>query len=129
MPTSSLEYNWTNVGTEWIGDKYIPPSERQKPMWTRSQILEAIETTIIWYDVPQDGSAIKLPMMPGLNINAIIEQCNIPHVSRVGHGNGLAPYGLLAIVGNYKNGRATIYALDAGDVCTILLSVFEPKES
>jgi len=120
---TEIQYYWTKVGEKHVGQ----PATADHPHWTRKYILEQIKT-IIWYDIPKDGSAVSLPMMPGENIKGVIKELRIPRVSRVGHGNGLAPYGLLAIVGNYKNGRATIYVLDAGDVCTPLLTVFEQKE-
>ena len=57
---------------------------------------------------------VHLPAMPGLAIKEVIKKLHIPKVSMVGYGHGLAPYGLIAVMGTWKDGAHIIYWLDTG---------------
>ena len=118
----NTQYNWTTVGVEFVGEeKHEYEGEHS---WTKDQILKAIEK-IEWFDasIPQE-----LPAIPGMAIQDTVEQLQIPRVQRIGHCSELAPYGLIGITGQYKDGLADIYAIDNGCKITPVLSVFTPKE-
>ena len=65
-------------------------------------------------------------MGPGMAIKEAIKTFKIPKVSRIATSNEMAPYGLLAVEGNYKNGRGHIFMFDDGlsvtPICTDLYS-------
>lgn len=103
--------NWTTVGLEEVEE-----DQRER--------VGAIFDRLEWLTPPVD-----LPACPGLNIEACIRELRIPKVSRVSYGHELAPYGLLGIEGNYKNGRALVYILDRGHDCLVLCSDFFPREA
>ena len=106
--------NWLTIGKEYT-DTYEK----------RAKILEAVKE-VEWFNMPAKGEALSLPMMPGEGIKAAIREFRIPKVSRVGHGRALAPYGLIAIEGNYSNGQAQIYLMDSGIELIPLFTDFSP---
>lgn len=115
------EQNWTLIGAEHIGHTRLE-SGRQL---TRPVVQRAIDG-LDWVDVV-DG--LELPMMPGLAIKTAISELNIPKPSKVAVSHELAPYGFVAIEGNYSNGRARVYVLDLGSTLVPLRSDFWDKEA
>ncbi|MES1975741.1 MAG: hypothetical protein V4472_25060 [Pseudomonadota bacterium] len=117
------EQNWTTVGAPYsTNPKY------------RSRILRDAKT-LTWVDV-SDGATHSLPMMPGEGIKAMIAQCHLPKVSKVGYGcvafggnqeDGFGDLGLYGVECHYRNGRAVVYAVDRGSDMLMVLSEFWPK--
>ena len=122
----TMQWNWTDIGKEYVGSKDRPATETSKPRWTQETVKAAIRN-ITWHDVPTDGTVVSLPMMPGEGIKSMIKEFHIPKVSRVGYAHDLAPYGLLAVEGNYANGTAQIYAVDSGTELIPLVTTLTPK--
>ena len=91
-----MRRDWTNVG------KCHSQGNEEK--------LSGMFERLNWLTPPCD-----MPMAPGEGIKGAIKELTIPRVSRVAYSHELAPYGLLGIEGNYKNGRVQIYLVDEGD--------------
>ena len=68
----------------------------------------------------------EMGMMPGEGIKAAIAKFRIPHVSLVAVSSEMAPLGLYAVEGNYKNGRARLYLVDSGTEITPVATDFFP---
>lgn len=115
---------WTSVGAP-----YTTPNRRP-------DILRAI-TTLEWHDVG-DGESVEVPALPGLTIDACIQQLHLPHVSQLAcqgseatvewrdedpEGQHYAIYGIQA---QYANGRARLYVIDTGTGAIPLASDFWP---
>lgn len=67
-----------------------------------------------------------LPAMPGMAINSLIREFKIPKVDEVGYMAIFDPVATIIMVrGHYKNGRATIYAVDIGVEIVPVLVDFE----
>lgn len=67
-----------------------------------------------------------LPAMPGMAINSLIREFKIPKVDEVGYAAIFDPVGTVVMVrGHFKNGRATIYAVDLGVEIVPVLADFE----
>ena len=113
MAEDTVARTWTKVGAAEMGRK-LDGGECNHTL-----VEEAVET-MRWQNVPCSMAA-----MPGLAVEAMIQQLRLPKVSRVGASNGLAPYSLIGVECNYKNGRAWVYALDSGTGITPLLSDFQ----
>ena len=90
-----MKRTWTNVGKEHTEGKEVELNE----------IFNRME----WHELPYTMGA-----MPGMGIKEAIKQFKIPKVSHVATSNELAPYGLLGIKAQYKNGNAIIYLVDEG---------------
>lgn len=101
-----MQRTWTKVGVEFTQNK-------------QERIAEAIKG-LEWCPIP-----CEMGMMPGEAIKTAIRQLKIPRVSKVACSHELAPYGLVAIEGNYKNGRGRVYLVDSGvDITPIVLDFF-----
>jgi hypothetical protein len=94
---------WTKIGEEYSRDN----QERIAGMIERLQ----------WRSL-----LCQMGMMPGEAIKTAIKAFHIPKVSLVANSPEMAPLGLLAIEGNYKNGRARIYLVDDGVSLTPICS-------
>ena len=105
-----MQRTWTKVGVEFTQNKQDHISE----------IIKRLE----WHPLP-----CEMGMMPGEGIKAAIRQLKIPKVSRVACSHELAPLGLLAIEGNYKNGRGRVYLVDSGTEVTPIVTDFFPGEA
>lgn len=110
--TAEMERTWTSVGSDHNGDD----SKRAR--------LAAIFDRLEWQELKPDTVEA---MMPALGIRAAIEELRIPKVSHYAISNELAPYGLYAIRGHYKNGRADIFLCDEGSSMVVLASDFYPE--
>ncbi len=102
-----MKRTWTEVGEEYTRDK-------------QGDIAAMIER-MEWHTLP-----CEMGMGPGIAIKEAIKAFKIPKVSRVATSNEMAPYGLLAVEGNYKNDRGQIFMVDDGlsvtPICTDLYS-------
>jgi hypothetical protein len=98
--------------------------------------VEAAIAALTWKPVPAGADGMRLPMSPGLAIEACIEQLKLPKVSAVAHdgylqwpdGPETAHFSILGIEANYSNGRARVYVLDTGTGCTPLAADFWASE-
>jgi hypothetical protein len=70
----------------------------------------------------------EMGMGPGMAIKEAIKAFKIPKVSRVATSSEIAPYGLLGVEGNYKNGRCQIFLVDDGLSVTPIRTDFYSKE-
>ena len=62
----------------------------------------------------------EFPMMPGMGINAAIQEFRMPKVSHVANSNRLAPYGFYGIRAHYSNGTVQLYLVDSGtELCPV----------
>ena len=104
-----MKRTWTEVGEKYTRDK-------------QGDIAAMIER-MEWRTLP-----CEMGMGPGMAIKEAIKDFKIPKVSRVATSNELAPYGLLAVEGNYKNGRGQIFMVDDGLSVTPLCTDFYSKE-
>ncbi len=95
---------------------YIVQLERHEQAWKAN-----IEWSVM---IP----GLSLPAMPGMAICESIRQLKIPKVTRVGHCPDLAPFGLVAIEGNYREGVVQVYVLDTGCECVPLCTDLTRKE-
>lgn len=107
---------WTKVGAV----EMTREADDGGPITTRDIVARAVDG-LTWHPVPCDLAA-----MPGMAINAMIQQLRLPKVSHVGSSNGLAPYGFVGARAHYKDGTAEVYAIDSGTEITPLLSDFHP---
>ena len=89
---------WTEVGKQHSGTEEA-----------KAGIQKAIDG-LDWSIKPGD----ELPMMPGLAINKLLKEFNLPKVSWLAISSDLAPYGFYGIEANYRNGRARICFVDEG---------------
>jgi hypothetical protein len=108
-----MERNWTTVAEAHNGT----PEQRNR--------LNGILARLEWLEI---GEGIEMAMMPGMAIDAAIDQLSIPKVTHVATSNEMAPFGLCGIRGHYKNGRADVYIVDEGDKVTVLASDFYPNK-
>ena len=108
-----MKRNWTSVGAD-----YNDTPEQKKHL---SDIFDGLS----WGELKQ---GLSLPMGPGMAIEEAIKELRIPKPSHYALSNELAPYGLIAIRGHFKNGRADVYLLDEGHQCVVLASDFHPKQ-
>lgn len=102
-----MQRTWTKVGEEYSKGK-------------QEQIAEFIKR-LEWQTLP-----CEMGMMPGDGIKAAIAKFRIPHVSQVAVSSEMAPLGLYAVEGKYKNGRARLYMVDAGTEITPIATDFFP---
>jgi len=98
---------WTTIGKKWNDTP-----EKKKAIQKAVKEIDWVKT--------EGNPNIKLPMMPGEGIKKVIATFHIPKVSALGWVSlpGYQAFGnraLLAVEGNYHNGRARIYVMDAGD--------------
>lgn len=100
-----MQRTWTNVAKEYTENKEDEIAE----MFNRLE----------WHELPYTMAA-----MPGMGIKEAIKQLNIPKVSHVACSHELAPYGLMGIIGHYKNGEAKVYLIDTGTEIIPLASDF-----
>lgn len=111
-----MKRNWTNVAKEHNG------TDQQK-----AKIGKAIKE-VEWFQVPKKGEPpLSLGMMIAEGLTQAIKEYNIPKVTHVGCSNALAPLGLLAIRGNYKDGPVDIYMLDCGSEIVPVCSELRDK--
>ena len=100
-----MKRTWTEVGEEYTRGK-------------QGDIAAMIER-MDWRTLP-----CEMGLGPGMAIKEAIKSFKIPKVSCVATSNEMAPYGLLAVEGNYKNGRGQIFMVDDGlsvtPICTDL---------
>ena len=101
-----MKRTFTNVGKEYTDGK-------QDEIGAMFERLE-------WHEIPY-----TMGMGPGLGIKEAIKQLRIPKVSHVADSHELAPYGLMGVIGHYKNGEARIYLIDIGTEVIVLASDFE----
>jgi len=104
-----LNRTWTEVGEQYTRDK--------------QEAIAAMIERMEWRTLP-----CEMGMGPGMAIKEAIKTFKIPKVSRVATSNEMAPYGLLAVEGNYKNGRGQIFMVDDGLSVTPLCTDFYSKE-
>ena len=104
-----MNRTWTEVGEEYTRDK-------------QGDIAAMIER-MEWRTLP-----CEMGMGPGIAIKEAIKDFKIPKVSRVATSNELAPYGLLGVEGNYRNGRGQIFMVDDGLSVTPICTDFYSKE-
>ena len=62
-----------------------------------------------WYLAPCD-----LPFMPGEAIRCLIREFRIPRVQQVATSHAMAPYGLVGVLGHWKNMHVIVWAVDTG---------------
>lgn len=122
MTTTDYTRTWTQVGAADVIGKRLEGGGRV----TRPAVERAIEA-LSWIDVPESDE-LSLSMIPGEGIKAAIKELRIPKVTQIAISHDLAPYGLYAIEGNYKNGRAVVYVVDLGSNLIPVASDFYPKE-
>ncbi len=89
----------------------------------KEEELDAMFERLEWPSIP-----CTLPMCLGLGLKEVIKELRIPKVDQVAYSHELAPYGLMGLKAHYRNGDATVYMIDEGDIITILASDFFPKE-
>jgi hypothetical protein len=104
-----LKRNWTKVGEEYTRDK-------------QGDITAMIER-MEWRTLP-----CEMGLGPGMAIKEAIKTFKIPKVSQVATSNEMAPYGLLAVEGHYKDGRGRIFLVDDGLSVTPICTDFYTKE-
>jgi hypothetical protein len=104
-----LKRTWTEVGVEYTRDK-------QRDI---AAMIERME----WRTLP-----CEMGMGPGMAIKEAIKAFKIPRPSRVATSNEMATYSLIAVEGNYKNGRAQIFMVDDGVSVTPICTDFYAKE-
>lgn len=126
---STCERTWTEIGAE-LFDRDL--ADRQGHNWAAGRpAVEQAMAEIEWEDVPADG-VIRGPMSPVLVLKELIEQLNLPRVTRYAYNaaiptrscEGSNCYGLLAVECNYKDGRCIVYAADRGTDALVLASDF-----
>lgn len=119
-PEQAPEREWAEVGTKFIRQS-IETSGRYP--WNDDVLLalrvliDAQIDALKW--VEPEGN---FPMSPGLFLQHVIEELNIPRVTAVAHNGVLelpdgpetATYSICGIEGNYRNGRVRLYILDSG---------------
>lgn len=118
-----MRRTWTETGAEYV--------ERLGQRSVEHEI-EAMEWTI-----KPEGGSTTVAAMPGMAINALIQELQLPKVTgfaisgfeRPGgpETDGFYP-GFYGIEANYRNGRARIYVLDVGSTLIPLVSDFFPAE-
>lgn len=100
--------DWTEIGKEV---KFEGPDEEailETEDERRARIIKAIEF-MEWH---RPGDSVG--MSQGMAINTAVKEFKIPRPSRFGISSGLAPYGLYAIVGTWKDGLRAVYFVDDG---------------
>ncbi|KKN59260.1 hypothetical protein LCGC14_0543590 [marine sediment metagenome] len=102
-----MKRTWTQVGKEHTEGKEAK--------------LNKVFNRLEWQSIP-----CTMPMAPGEGLKGVIKKLRIPKVSHVAYSHELAPYGLMGAKAHYKNGDATIYMIDKGDIITILATDFYP---
>ena len=100
-----MKRTWTEIGQEYTLDK--------------KEVIAAMIERMDWRTLP-----CEMGMGPGMAIKEAIKDFKIPKPSRVAMSNEMAPYGLIAVEGNYKNGRAQIFMVDDGVSVTPICSNF-----
>lgn len=101
-----------------IGATYNGTAQKKGQMSANIAKLE-------WQALPLEN----VPMAPGMAIEKLIQEFKIPKVSQVAWNVVVMNrYGLIGIEGNYKNGRARIYALDRGADLIPVAADFWTKE-
>jgi hypothetical protein len=116
--------DWTKIGREFYDEGTAYGLECRGA--ATQQIVARECDRLEWLEVPKDGSALELPMMPGEALKTMVRELHIPKVSHVGYSHGLAPYGLIAAFGHYKNADVKVYAVDKGTSTVILaMDVYE----
>jgi hypothetical protein len=115
---------WTSVGA-----RYTTPKRRP-------DVLRAI-STLKWRDVG-DSASVEIPAVPGLTIDACIQQLRLPRVSQLAWQGSEATvdwhdedpegqhYAIYGIQAQYANGRARLYVIDIGTGAFPLVSDFWP---
>jgi len=101
------ERNWTKIGKDYTEGK----EDRVGAIFDRME-----------WSMPE-----SMAMMPGLGIKECIKQLRLPKVTNVAVSHEMAPFGLIGVECNYKNGRARVFALDQGCEIVILCSDFYPN--
>ena len=104
-----MKRTWTEVGEKYTRGK-------------QGDIAVMVER-MEWRTLP-----CEMGMGPGMAIKEAIKAFKIPKVSRVATSNEMAPYGLLAVEGHYKNGRAQVLMVDDGVSITPICSDLYSKE-
>ena len=104
-----MKRTWTEIGQEYTRDK--------------KEVIAAMIERMDWRTLP-----CEMGMGPGMAIKEAIKAFKIPKPSRVATSNEMAPYGLIAVEGNYKNGRAQVFMVDDGVSVTPICSDFYAKE-
>ena len=113
FPSLSVpEIAWTEIGLPFTS---TPAA--------RAAVGDAI-AGLTWVPMAERRSK---PMMIALGLKTAIEQLRIPAVAYA-YDHALAPYGLLAIEGRYRNGTARIYLLDCGDETVVIRTDFTPNQ-
>jgi len=108
-----MERTWTNVGSEYNS------TEGQKTS------LSGMFNRLSWETIEQGK---EVAFCPGEAIKQAIRQLSIPKASHFAISNELAPYGLVAVRGHYKNGMAEVFIIDEGSSLTVLASDFYLKQ-
>ena len=111
-----MQRNWTSVGLE-----HVPVDQRE--------LVGAIFDRMEWQAVPVLGDGeLRLGAMPAECLSTMINELHITRVSHVAVSHEMAPCGLVAARGHYRNGRADVYALDLGHEAVVLCSDFYEGE-
>ncbi len=120
---TGAQRTWTEQGLAVMAEIHRDRSEDGRPM-TVALVQDAIER-MTWQEPPD-----RLPMSPGLAIQAIICRLELPRVDLISYRNwDLAPYGLYGIQANYRDGRVRFYVLDRGHELVVLATDLWDAES
>lgn len=120
---------WTNAGRALCDPAEVDKGRvliADDELGLRSAVVGGINA-LAWIDIV-DG--MELPFMQGEGIKTLIRELRIPKVDRIAfeshHRMWDEPYALYGIQGNYRNGRARIYAVDRGSDTIVVASDFYP---
>jgi hypothetical protein len=103
----SMELGWLSVGANDVAE--IGHDRLQK-------VIDAIE----WIPTTQK---VRLPMSQGLGLQGIISAFQL-NASAIGYNDQLAPFTLLAVQAEFKEGRQRLYCIDKGSEVTPVRSDF-----
>jgi len=111
--------DWTQIGRAYYEPATAEGIEGEGAA-TREKVAAALDA-MDWQPVP-----CEVAFMPGEAIKAMVRECRIPRVSHVAISHDLAPCGLVAVFGHYKNADVKVYAVDKGTSTVILaMDVYE----
>jgi len=106
---------WTTVAKDHNGT----PEQRER--------LAGMFDRLEWIAIEPGG--LSLPMMVGEGLKECIRELRIPKPSHIAYTNEMAPFGLMAVRGHYKNGMAQVYLCDEGCNIAVLCSDFWPNDA
>jgi hypothetical protein len=118
---TDAQRTWTKLGRAVMAEINCDASEDGRPMTV--EVVERAIEHMAWEEPPE-----RLPMSPGLAIQQLIRELELPGVDRISYRNqgDLAPYGLYGIQANYADGRVRLYILDRGHDLVVLASDLWP---